>query len=108
MDYTKYLRANITEDESKNTLIVKDEKINISMNISKDIKKTSYIIKNYNKFDCKSDLDEFFALFLQDKNAFIREFKEYIEKSDLKKVSKYAFKLFLKTIKRFLTNSINI
>lgn len=87
MNYTKYLKAN-TADDSKYTLKVRDDKINISMNISKDIKKTSYIIKNYNKLDSKFDLDEYFALFLQDKNAFIGEFKEYIEKSDLNKVSK--------------------
>ncbi len=90
MNYTKYLKANNnTPDEgSKFTLKVSDEKINISWNISKDIKKTSYIIKNYNKFDSKFDLDEFFALFLQDKNTFISEFKEYIEKADIKRVSK--------------------
>ena len=87
MNYTKYLKAN-TPDDFKYTLKVRDEKINISMNISKDIKKTSYIIKNYNKFDSKFDLDEFFALFLQDKNAFICEFKEYIKKTDIEKVSK--------------------
>lgn len=87
MNYTKFLKAN-TPDDTKYSLKVKDEKISISMNISKDIKKTSYIIKNYNKFDSKFDLDEFFALFLQDKNAFINEFKEYIEKTDIKKVSR--------------------
>ncbi len=58
------------------------------MNILKDIKKTSYIMKNYNKFDGKFDLDEIFALFLQDKNIFITEFKEYIEKTEDRKLSK--------------------
>jgi len=86
MNYTKFLKKDITNE--KFTLTIKDEKIQISMNVFKDIKKTSYIIKNYNKFGSKFDLDEFFALFLQDKNAFITEFKEYIEKSDNKKVSK--------------------
>ncbi len=88
MNYTKFLKAQEFADESKYSLKVKDEKIKISMNISKDIQKTSYIIKNYNKFESKFDLDEFFALFLQDKNAFINEFKQFIEQTDLKKVNK--------------------
>ena len=56
MNYTKYLKGN-TPGKEKFSLEIKDEKIQISINIYKDIKKTSYIIKNYNKFDCKFDLD---------------------------------------------------
>jgi len=87
MNYTKYINGN-SPNTSKYKIIIKDEKILISMNILKDIKKTSYIIKNYNKFDSKFDLDDYFALFLQDKNSFLSDFKQYIEKIDCNVVNK--------------------
>ena len=85
MNYTKFLKG--TKSHNKFSLLLNDEKIKMSISISKDIKKTGYIIRNFNKLDNKIDLDEFFAYFLQDKNEFINEFKNYIEKSDIKKLN---------------------
>lgn len=86
MNFTNYLKGNRPE-KNKFSLDIKDEKIQMSINILKDIKKTTYIIKNYNKLYNKFDLDEYFAYFLQDKNSFITEFKDYIEQSDNKSLS---------------------
>ena len=86
MNYTKFLKG-FSKKQNKFKLENKDEKIEISMNIFKDIKKTSYIVKNYNKIENKFNLDEFFTFFLQDKNSFINGFKIYIENSDTKNVN---------------------
>lgn len=86
MNYTKYLKSSFRK-QNKFSLINTDEKIEMSMNIFKDIKKTSYIVKNFNKIENKFDLDEYFTFFLQDKNSFINGFKLFIENSDTKKVN---------------------
>ena len=86
MNYTKFLKGP-SRKQNEFKFYVKDEKIEMSMNVFKDIKKTSYIVKNYNKIENKFDLDEFFTFFLQDKNSFINGFKNYIEKVDTKKVN---------------------
>ena len=86
MNYTRYLKgSSIKQNIFK--LDNKDENIEMSMNIFRDIRKTIYIIKNYNKVENKFDLDEFFTFFLQDKNSFINGFKIFIEKSDTNKVN---------------------
>ena len=86
MNYTRYLKGNsIKQNIFK--LDNKDKNIEMSMNIFRDIRKTIYIIKNYNKVENKFDLDEFFTFFLQDKNSFINGFKIFIENSDTKKVN---------------------
>jgi len=86
MNYTKFLKGT-SRKQNKFKLENKDEKIQMSMNIFKDIRKTSYIVKNYNKIENKFNLDEFFTFFLQDKNSFINGFKNFIEKSDTKNVN---------------------
>ena len=86
MNYTKFLKGTLRK-QNKFKLENKDEKIEMSMNIFKDIRKTSYIVKNYNKIENKFNLDEFFTFFLQDKNSFINGFKNFIEKSDTKNVN---------------------
>lgn len=85
MNYTKFLKGHSKKNIFQ--LSHKDEKIEMSQNIFKDIKKTSYIVKNYNKLENKFDLDEFFTFFLQDKNSFINGFKIFIENSDTKNVN---------------------
>jgi len=86
MNYTKFLKGTLRK-QNKFKLENKDEKIQMSINIFKDIRKTSYIVKNYNKIENKFNLDEFFTFFLQDKNSFINGFKNFIEKSDTKNVN---------------------
>jgi hypothetical protein len=86
MNYTKYLKGPLKK-HNKYSLEHKDEKVEMSMNILKDIKKTSYILRNYNKIENKFNLDEFFTYFLQDKNSFLNGFKIYIDNSDTNKVN---------------------
>lgn len=86
MNYTKFLKGS-SKKQNIFKLDNKDEKIEMSMNIFKDIRKTSFVVKNYNKIENKFDLDEFFTFFLQDKNSFIKGFKIFIDRSDTNKVN---------------------
>lgn len=86
MNYTKFLRNIKSLKKSDNkpsksyNLLSTDEKIKISSEILKDIQKTKILLQNYIRIDFKFDIDEYMAYFLKDKNEFINEFKEYLQK----------------------------
>lgn len=86
MNYTKFLRniKSVKKSDIKPSksysLLSTDEKIKISSEILKDIQKTKILLQNYIRIDFKFDIDEYMAYFLKDKNEFINEFKEYLQK----------------------------
>jgi hypothetical protein len=94
MNYTKFLffKGSPKKNE-KFEFCFTDEKIKLSMEILKEIKKTLFILHNFmrigNKYLCiqiefKIDIDEHMAYFLKDKNESINMLKEYLEKQGRK------------------------
>ena len=74
MNYTKFLKGS-SKKQNIFKLDNKDEKIEMSMNIFKDIRKTSYVIKNYNKIENKFNLDDFLHFFCKIKILLLKDSK---------------------------------
>ena len=95
MDYTKFL-----SDGSKFKLKVDNEYVKEAIETLKDIKKSEYILSNYQRFTYKIELDEYFAYFLREKNSFIKSFQIYI--IDLEKEPEISYDR-IKVYKEILT-----
>lgn len=80
MDYTKFLHGK-NREYNKFKLNLTNNYIKESIQTLKDIKKANYILQNHHKFSHKIELDEYFAYFLKEKNAFISSFRQYILES---------------------------
>ena len=74
MDLKKFLSGK--DKTKKYKLNITNNYIKDSIQTLKDIKKTEYILLNYQKFNL--ELDEYFAGFLKEKNEFIQSFKEFL------------------------------
>lgn len=75
MNYLKLLK-----NKNKFEFAQTDDKMIISTEILKEIHKTKILIQNFYRINMKIDIDEYIANFLKDKNEFISEFKQFLEK----------------------------
>jgi hypothetical protein len=75
MNYCKLLK-----NKNKFKFVQTDDKMIISTDILKEIQKTKILIQNFYRINMKIDIDEYIANFLKDKNQFITEFKQFLEK----------------------------
>lgn len=125
MNYTKFIKHKkyyTPQSPNKTTkknfeMVLNDEKIKLSMQILKDIKKTKILLENYirisNLFlytililDSNFDIDEYIAYFIKDKNEFINEFSEYLNSPSCRNLNIFYKKNYL-VVLEILKNHID-